>query len=529
MVIASPYPDVSVPEQSLSSFVLADAAERGDKPAIVDGLTGRTLSYRQLADDVRQAGCGLRVHGVRKGDVLAMCCPNSPDFAVAYHAALSVGAIVTTINPMATPADVAGQLEHSCARWLVTSPELLEKSALAVAAAGIEQVFVFGEAEGATPFAALLHDHGPIDEVAVSPDDFAVLPYSSGTTGLPKGVVLTHRGLVANLRGTAPVHRVGADDVIVAVLPLFHIYGMQVTMNLGLAAGATIVTMARFELESFLRILQDWSVTRAEVVPPIVLALAKDPAVERYDLSSLRIVTSAAAPLGDELARLCAERLECRVKQAYGMTELGGGTHFAPDDGDDMPESVGRPLPGVECRVVDCATGADVAPGNAGELLVRAPGAMWGYLGDAAATVRTVDADGWLRTGDVVCVDADSWFFIVDRVKELIKYKAHQVAPAELEAVLVSHPAVADAAVVGSPDEEAGEAPKAFVVLRAPASEEELVGFVADRVAPYKKIRLLEFVEQIPKSPSGKILRRVLVERERERACPAAVSVGADR
>ena len=527
MVITSPYPDVSVPEQSLTSFVLADADQRGDKPAIVDGLTGRTLSYRQLAADVRHAGCGLRLRGVRKGDVLAMCCPNSPDFAVAYYAALSVGAIVTTINPMATPAEVAGQLEHAGARWLVTTPELLEKSALAVAAAGIEQVFVFGVAEGATPFAVLMDDHRPMDEVAVSPDDFAILPYSSGTTGLPKGVVLTHRGLVANLRGTARVHRVGPDDVIVAVLPLFHIYGMQVTMNLGLAAGATIVTMPRFELEPFLRMLRDWRVTRAEVVPPIVLALAKDPAVERYDLSSLRVVTSAAAPLGEELARLCAERLDCRVKQAYGMTELGGGTHFAPDDGEERPESIGRPLPGVECRVVDCTTGADVGPGHVGELLVRAPGAMWGYLRNAAATVLTVDADGWLRTGDVVWADAEGWFFIVDRVKELIKYNGYQVAPAELEAVLLSHPAVADAAVVGSPDEEAGEVPKAFVVLRAPASEEELAGFVAERVAPYKKIRRLELVEQIPKSPSGKILRRFLVERERE--LRAAVPAGVER
>jgi acyl-CoA synthetase (AMP-forming)/AMP-acid ligase II len=525
MVIASPYPDVSVPEQSLPSFVLAGAHERGDKPAIVDGLTGRALSYRELAAEVRRVRRGLRQRGVRKGDVLAMCCPNSPDFAVAYYAALSAGAVVTTINPMATPADVAGQLEHSRARWLVTTPELLEKSALAVAVAEIEEVFVFGVAERATPFAALRQEDGPMDEVAVSPDDVAVLPYSSGTTGLPKGVVLTHGGLVANLCGTARAHSVGADDVIVAVLPFFHIYGMQVTMNLGLAAGATIVTMPRFELESFLRILEDWRVTRAELVPPIVLALAKDAAVERYDLSSLRVVTSAAAPLSQELARRCAERLSCRVKQAYGMTELGGGTHFAPDDGEDRPESIGRPLPGVECRVVDCATGADVGPGHQGELLVRAPGAMWGYLGNPAATVLTVDADGWLRTGDIVWADGDGWFFIVDRVKELIKYKGYQVAPAELEALLLSHPNVADAAVVGSPDEEAGEVPKAFVVPRAPVSEDELVVFVAGRVAPYKKVRRLEFIEQIPKSPSGKILRRILVERERRVAVPA----GADR
>ncbi len=516
MVISSPFPDVSIPDESLPTFVLAGAWERGDKPAIVDGLTGRTVSYRQLAEEVRRVGSGLRLRGVRHGDVLAMCCPNSPDFAVAYYAALSVGAVVTTINPMAVPSEVAAQLEDAEARWLVTTPELLEKLPLAVAVSRVEEVFVFGEAEDATPFAALRCDEPVAGEVDVSPDDVAVLPYSSGTTGLPKGVVLTHRSLVANLCGTRVVHRVGPDDVIVAVLPLFHIYGMQVTMNLGLAAGATLVTMPRFDLELFLRIVDDWHVTRADLVPPIVLALAKHAAVDAHDLSSLRVITSAAAPLGEEVARMCAERLDCRVKQAYGMTELGGGTHFAPDDGAGKPESIGLPLPGVECRVVDCASGADVASGDLGELLVRAPGTMRGYLRNDTATARTLDGDGWLRTGDIVRADADGWFSIVDRVKELIKYKGYQVAPAELEAVLVSHPSVADAAVVASPDEQAGEVPKAFVVLQASASEDELVEFVASRVAPYKKVRRLEFIEQIPKSPSGKILRRLLLERERE-------------
>ena len=526
MVIHSSYPDVSVPEQSLASFVLAGASARGDKPAIVDGLTGRTLTYRELAATVSRVGRGLRRHGVRKGDVLAMCCPNSPDFPVAYYAALSAGATVTTINPMATPEDVARQLEHSSARWLVTTPELLEKLALAVAVAGLEEVFVFGHAAGATPFGALDQDPGSSTEADVSPDDVALLPYSSGTTGLPKGVVLTHRALVASLCGTRPAHPVGPDDVVVAVLPLFHIYGMQVSMNLALAAGATVVTVGRFELESFLRILQDRRVTRAEVVPPIVLALAKDPAVDRYDLSSLRVITSAAAPLGEELADLCAERLGCRVKQAYGMTELGGATHFAPDEGEERPDSIGRALPGVECRVVDCATGAEIGPGETGELLVRARGVMRGYLGNDAATALTIDADGWLRTGDIVKADADGWFVVVDRVKELIKYKGYQVAPAELEAVLVSHPAVADAAVVPSPDEAAGEVPKAFVVPAGPVSEAELMAFVADRVAPYRKVRRLEFVEEIPKSPSGKILRRVLVERERRTAAPVPAGAG---
>lgn len=250
-------------------------------------------------------------------------------------------------------------------------------------------------------------------------------------------------------------------------------------------------------------------------MPPIVLALARQAVVDDYDLSSLRIITCGAAPLGAELARSCADRLGCRVKQGYGMTELGGATHFAPDTGRDDPASIGPALPGVECRVVDCATGQDVEPGEPGELLIRTPGAMRGYLNNPRATDETIEPDGWLHTGDIVSRDTDGWFRIVGRRKELIKYNGYQVAPAELEAVLLGHPAVADAAVVASPDERTGEVPKAFVVLRSRLPADELMRFVADRVSPYKKIRLLEFIDEIPRSPSGKILRRVLVERDR--------------
>jgi len=249
-------------------------------------------------------------------------------------------------------------------------------------------------------------------------------------------------------------------------------------------------------------------------VPPIVLALGKHPVVERYDLSSLRMITCGAAPLGLDQAIACASRIGCRVKQGYGMTELGGATHLAPETGRDDPESIPA-MAGVECRVIDCLTGDDLGPGELGELLVRTPAQMVGYLNNLEATEATIDAEGWVHTGDLVTVDGEGWFRFVDRRKELIKYKANQVAPAELEALLLTHPAVSDCAVVGSPDEEAGEVPKAFVVAQAPVTAEELQGFVAARVAPYKKIRRLEFVDAIPKSPSGKILRRILVERER--------------
>ncbi len=527
MVIRSPFDDVELAELPLTTYVLRGAEARGDTLAIVDGVTGRSLTYRELGIAVRRAAVGFAVQGVKKGDRLALCSPNCPEFVVAFYAASSAGAVITTVNPLTTAHDMARQLAHSGAQWLVTTADLFEEKCRdAAESAGLRTTFVFGEAAGAVSFASLLSRDHSAPTADVAPDDLALLPYSSGTTGLPKGVVLTHRSLVASLCQSRAVHRVGDGDVVIAVLPLFHIYGLQVTMNLALSEGATIVTMGRFDLTTFLRLVQNYRVTRAETVPPIVLALAKQSIVDDYDLSSLRVITSAAAPLGAELARSCADRLGCRVKQAYGMTELGGGTHFAPDTGRDDPESIGPCLPGVESRVVDSATGLDVGPGERGELLVRTPATIRGYLDNSEATANTLDADRWVHTGDIVIADADGWFRVVDRVKELIKYKGNQVAPAELEAIVVSHPAVADAAVVASPDEEAGDIPKAYVVLQSPASADELMRFVADRVAPYKKVRRIEFIDEIPKSPSGKILRRLLLERERAARAGALVTAG---
>ncbi|HEX6553788.1 MAG TPA: AMP-binding protein, partial [Ktedonobacteraceae bacterium] len=488
----------------------------GDAPAVIDALTGRTLTYRELALGVRRVAAGLQAHGVTKGDVLALCAPNGTEFVITYFAAAAAGAIITTMNPAATGHDIATQLANAGASFLVTTPELFEeKGKQAAAEAGVRESFVFGEANGATPFTSLSKSTQVGSPVDLSPDDLVLLPFSSGTSGFPKGVMLTHRQLVASLCQTIVPHRVQADDVVVAVLPMFHIFGMQVTMNLTLRAGATLIILPRFDLETFLGVVESYRVTLADLVPPIVLALSKQPVVDRYDLSSLRVITSGAAPLGWELARACAARLGCRITQGFGMTELGGGTHIAPDTGRDDPESVGPALPNVESRVVDTVTGEDAAAGERGELLIRTPAMMLGYLNNPQATAQTIDADGWLHTGDIVTVDEEGWFRVVDRVKELIKYKGYQVAPAELEAVLQTHPCVADCAVVASPDLEAGEVPKAFVVLRSACSSADLLDWVAQRVAPYKKIRRLEFVDRIPKNPSGKILRRLLQQDER--------------
>jgi acyl-CoA synthetase (AMP-forming)/AMP-acid ligase II len=337
--------------------------------------------------------------------------------------------------------------------------------------------------------------------------------------------MLTHRNLVANVcQCTHP----GADaktadeyacERAIAVLPFFHIYGMLVLMNIPLYRGATVVTMPRFELAEFLRVLQDYRISRAWVVPPIVLAMAKHPLVDDYDLSSLEYMNSGAAPLSAELEVACGRRIGCRMQQGYGLTETSPVTHFVTDKlAGTMPGSIGPAAPNTECRIVDVLTEEDVAAGQPGELCIRGPQVMKGYLNNPRATADAIDAEGWFHTGDVARLDENGSLWIVDRIKELIKYKGYQIAPAELEALLLTHPAIADAAVIPIPDEEAGEVPKAFVVTTAAITPEEVRRFVAERVAPYKKVRAVEIIDEIPKAPSGKILRRVLIERERSAA-----------
>ena len=521
MIYRSPFPDVTIPEVPLAEFVLARAA-RGDKPALIDGSSGRTLTYAQLADAVQRVAASLSERGFAKGDTFAIYSPNVPEFVVMFHAVARLGGIVTTVNPLYTHHELTHQLEDAGASYLITVPTFLENALTSAAALKLKEVFVFGEAEGATPYAELLGG-GTAPEVDIQPkEDLVVLPYSSGTTGLPKGVMLTHYNLVANLKQIEGFQAqtdnpIDENSVVMGLLPFYHIYGMTVIMNYALYRGATVVTMPKFELPAFLGLIQQYRVTYANVVPPIVLALAKHPLVDEYDLSSLTGMMSGAAPLGGDTAGAAAKRLNCEVTQGYGMTELSPVSHTNPDPDERIDRAkVGPGIPNTECRIVSVETGEDVAAGETGELLVRGPQVMKGYLNNPAATAATIDSGGWLHTGDIAEVDEQGYFAVVDRVKELIKYKGYQVAPAELEEVLLLHAGVSDAAVIGVPDEEAGEVPKAFVVAKDGVSEDDIRMFVAERVAPYKKLRALEFVEAIPKSSSGKILRRVLVERERE-------------
>ena len=519
MIFKSPFPDVTIPEVPYHAFILRRAAEWKDRVAFIDGPSGRTLTFGQVAGGARLIAASLAKRGFTQGDVFAIYLPNLPEYAVAFHAVLMLGGMITTINPLYTADELAGQLNDTRARLLLTIPMFLDKARAAASKSSVEEVFVLGEAEGATPFASLMKSDGQLPAVTInSREDVAVIPYSSGTSGRPKGVMLTHYNLVAI---TCQVDGVGIQSYdenarTLAVLPFYHIYGMAALMNFPLYRGATCVSVPRFDLEQFLKTIQDYRVTHLYLVPPIVLALAKHPLVDKYDLSSVKLVNSGAAPLDDAVQKLCAQRLHCLVTQGYGMTETSLAISVTPDDPAKMKSgSSGLLLPNMEAKVADLASGADLGPNQNGEICARGPNIMKGYLNNPEATAQTIDAQGWLHTGDIGYIDEDGHFFIVDRVKELIKYKGLQVAPAELEGVLLTNPAIADCAVIPVPDEIAGEIPKAFVVLKSPISADDVMQYVAERVAPHKKVRRVEIVDAIPKSPSGKILRRELVERER--------------
>ena len=516
MIFRSPHPDVTIPDIALTPFVFQQAERLADKPAIIDIGSGRSLTFGEVLAQARRLATGLSERGFKKGDVVAMLTPNIPEYPVAFHGVALAGCAMTTLNPLYTAEEIATQLKDSGARMLITVPALVEKAREAAAGSGsVEDVVSIGESAGAMEFASLLSD-GNVPYVTVDPaEDVVALPYSSGTTGFSKGVMLTHRNLVANIIQMGAAQRIKEDETIIAFLPFFHIYGMQVLMNQALYRGATLLSMERFDLETYLKTIQEYRPSRLFVVPPVALALAKHPMVADYDLSSVEVAFSGAAPLDGDTAQLCGARIGCRMIQGYGLTETSPVTHSVPDDEEDViPGSIGPALPNTEVKIVDVETGEELGVGQDGEIWMRGPHIMKGYLNNPAATAACIDSDGFFHSGDIGHIDEHGEYFIVDRLKELIKFKGLQVAPAELEAVLLSHPSVSDAAVIGIADVEAGEVPKGFVVLSQPLEPDELMAYVAGKVAPHKKIRQLEIVAEIPKSPSGKILRRLLRDRE---------------
>jgi acyl-CoA synthetase (AMP-forming)/AMP-acid ligase II len=519
MLWASPYEAVGVGDATLHRMISEMAAELGDKPALIDGSTGHTVTYATLASRVERVAAGLTTRGFGVGDVLALWAPNLPQWSGVALGAMAVGGMVTGANPAYTERELSQQLTDSGAQVLVTIPPLVPAALSAAASSGVREVIVLGEAEGATPILELIGEKADAPDVEPDPDAVALLPYSSGTTGLPKGVMLTHSNLVASVRQLRRMLRVTERDTTLAVVPFFHIMGFMVNLGLPLASGAAVVTMPRFDLEQFHTLIQRHRATFLAVPPPIMAALAHHPMVDDYDLSSLELIISGGAPLGGDLQRAVAARIpNAAVGQGWGMTETTVGATGPDRELGTVPGSDGRVMPSTELRVVDPQTGRDLGADERGELWVRGPQVMLGYLNRPDATADTVGSDGWLRTGDLGYVDQDGNVFIVDRLKELIKVSAYQVAPAELEALLVTHPAVADAAVISRPDTSHGEIPVAVVVCRGEVDDEDLMAWVAERVAPHKRIRAVRFVDAIPMTPSGKVLRRILVEQERQTA-----------
>ena len=514
MPYRSPYPDIDVPALKLFEMVLGKAPGRSNDIAMACGLTGRTITYGQLLDQIRRTAAGLSARGIKKGDVVSLWSPNVPEWPIVFFAVIRLGAIVHTSNPVSTPDELAFQLNDGNAKILVTINALAEKAKAAIVESKKKiELMTIDDTPGVPSIASIQIDKEP-PSVSIDPaNDLAVLPYSSGTTGLPKGVMLTHRNIVAQLEQIDAIENTDMPALL-GVLPFFHIYGMVIIMMHGLMRSATIVTMPKFEFEPFLKVLQDWPITSAHIVPPIVVGLGKHPAVDNYKFPHLKYLFSGAAPLGQELTETVEKRLNVKIRQGYGMTEASPATHYTVA-GTERSGTVGQLMPSIEMRIIDPESGKDVPLGQPGEVWVRGPNVMRGYLNNPEATAKTVDSDGWLHTGDIGFTDAGGYLTVIDRLKELIKVKGFQVAPAELESLLLKHPKIADVAVIPVADEDCGEVPKAIVVKREALTAEEVMEFLTPKVAHYKRVRHVEFVDAIPKSPSGKILRRVLVEKER--------------
>ncbi|BBM98203.1 4-coumarate--CoA ligase [Marchantia polymorpha subsp. ruderalis] len=522
---AYPIADSAI-DMTLPEFVLDGAEQDFDRVAIVDSSDGRQYTYSEFRRLVKNVAAGLASLGIHKGDVVCFVLPNVAEYFILVFGVMSVGAIFSGCNPYAHPSEILKQVLSSDAKLLITDPPTLRK----VADIEVPIVMVGGEAMAGTITVQTLltADGAKAPAVSMSPDDVCLLPYSSGTTGLPKGVMITHRNIIANLCQTLCVtqckfssQRMGPHETVLGLMPFFHIYGIS---GLGCATmrnRGTIVVMERYEIRRLLQVLLDFEVTSAPLVPPIILSLLKSPVVAEFDLTALKLsaILCAAAPLSPELQQAFEDKFPgVLICQAYGLTEYSCVTlsHVPPPYGLDVKPSkkgsVGFLMPGTQIKFVDLSTGKSVPAHAHGELCVRGPTIMKGYYKNAKATESIIDADGWLHTGDVGYIDDDGDVYIVERVKELIKYKGFQVPPAELEAILISHSAVTDAAVVGIPDDEAGEIPAACIVLSPNAfvTEKEVKDYVNSQVASYKKVRFVEQVPKIPKSTSGKILRRLL-------------------
>lgn len=518
-IIRSSFTDVNIPNVPVVDYVLNGIEKHYDDTALVCGMTGRSYTYADVERFIQKIGSALNKRGFRKGDVFAIISPNIPEYTLLYLGVAAIGGIITTANPLYTAEEIARQLNNCQAKYVMTVPIFGDLVLQAIAKCpSVQESFMAGEMEGYTPLMQLAFDEGDkFPTVSIQSDDVVCMPYSSGTTGLPKGVMLTHRNLCANIAQIGHPS-VGFDflpnQTLMNVLPMFHIYGMMVGMMLGLQRKIRTVTLPKFDPQMFIDALREYKPSCLPLVPPIISFLAKSPLMKSNDFDSVDYVICGAAPVGPSICDAFMEKIHPhRVEflEGYGMTETSPVTLFNPRKGAKIG-TCGVVMPNTEAKIVDIDSGESLGPMQPGELWVRGPQVMKGYYKNEEATRSTIDADGWLHTGDVAIYDENEYFSIIDRLKELIKVKGLQVSPSELENILLKHSGIQDAAVIGIPDERCGELPRAYIVRsNANLTEDEVAEFVEAQVAPHKAIKGgVEFVNAIPKTSTGKILHRTL-------------------
>ncbi|CAL1355409.1 unnamed protein product [Linum trigynum] len=524
------------PSLDVTTFI-SSQAHRGTT-AFIDYATGRRLSFPELWAAVDSVATCLSVDmGVRKGHVVLLLSPNSISFPIVCLAVMSLGAVITTANPLNTPREIAKQMKDSRASLAFATPQLVPK----IAESNPNLPIVLIDEVGQDPIR--LGNFKIVSKLSemvagrkgnltrqrvrerVDQNDTATLLYSSGTTGESKGVASTHRNLIAMVQtvigrfsSIEPDEDGNRDQIFVCTVPMFHIYGLAAFATGLLASGSTIVVLSKFEMDEMLSAIGRYRATYLPLVPPILVAMigGGDRIRARYDLSSLRTVLCGGAPLSKEVIEGFLEKYQTvRILQGYGLTEstgIGASTDTAEES--RRYGTAGMLNPSMEAKIVDPESGEALPVNRTGELWLRGPSIMKGYFSNVEATSSTLDSEGWLRTGDLCYIDEDGFIFVVDRLKELIKYKGYQVPPAELEALLLTHPEIADAAVIPFPDKDVGQYPMAYVVRKPGSvlSEEAVMNFISNLVAPYKRVRRVAFVAAIPKNPSGKILRKDLIK-----------------
>ncbi|KAJ4950418.1 hypothetical protein NE237_027250 [Protea cynaroides] len=522
VIYRSKLPDIYIPNHlPLHSYCFQNMSKFSSRPCLIDSATGKIYTYSDVNLTSRKVAGGLNKLGIKQGQVIMVLLPNSPEFAFTFLGALYRGAITTTANPFYEAPEIAKQVIASDVKLIVTYACYVEKVKDIAQQRGIKLVCIDSAPRGCLHFSELSQsDENDMPSVEFDPNDIVVLPFSSGTTGLPKGVMLSHKNMVNSVAqhvdGENPNLYLHNEDVMLCLLPMFHIYALTAAFLCGLRAGAAILIMQKFETVALLELIQKYKVTVMPLAPPAVLAITRSIVVDNFDCSSIRMVISGGAPIGKDLEDAFRSKFpNSKFGQGYGMTEAGPvsmSLTFAKEPFATKSGSCGTVIRNAYLKIIDPKTGSSLSRNQPGEICIRGDQIMKGYIKDIEGTKKTIDERGWLHTGDIGYVDGDDEIFIVDRLKELIKYKGFQVAPAELEAILVAHPKISDAAVVPMKDEVTGEVPVAFVVKANgyTVTEDEIKGYISKQVVPYKRIKHVFFVHAIPKAPSGKILRKDL-------------------